>query len=96
MAEMCGMVYYRNADTVPCTYVKGHPTPRHSWEALKLQDEVDRAKHTFSIQGLPSDVEALLGNIEHGAADPYLEVILAVAHNRKRALRNTPGFGEKT
>ena len=33
-----------------------------------------------------------LENITDGRADPYLEAILAVTHNRKRALRNVPGF----
>lgn len=94
MAEMCSEVYDRFSGRVLCTYVKNHPAPRHSWETLKLQDEADRTLHTFSLRGIPSDVEALLVNIELGRADPYLEVILAVTHTRKRALRGTPGFGK--
>jgi hypothetical protein len=95
MAEMCREMYDRGGEMIPCTYVRGHPTPRHSWETLRLQDAADKAVHTFSMKGVPSDVEALLVNINHGNADAYLEVILAVTHNRKRALRNTPGFGLK-
>lgn len=35
---------------------------------------------------------AAVGHIERGDFDPYLEMILAAAHNRKRALRNVRGF----
>jgi hypothetical protein len=35
---------------------------------------------------------ATVGYIERGDFDPYLEMILAAAHNRKRALRGVRGF----
>lgn len=41
---------------------------------------------------LPGDVRALLNNIAKGNVDPYIEAILNELHNRKRALRGTPGF----
>jgi hypothetical protein len=35
---------------------------------------------------------AAVGHIERGDFDPYLEVILTAGHDRKKALRNIPGF----
>jgi hypothetical protein len=95
MAEMCDMVYPRGGDTIPCTYIKGHPKNKHSWEALRLQDEVDAAaRRAWVDSDTPSDVLVLLSNIKSGAADQYLEAILSVCHNRKRALRGVRVFDE--
>jgi hypothetical protein len=85
---------------VYCTYIAGH-TSKHSWETLKVQDEADaeardqreRMRGIGHDDETPSDVQALLDAITNGHADPYLEAILAVTHNRKRALRGTRGFG---
>lgn len=35
---------------------------------------------------------ATVGHIERGDFDPYLEIILTAGHDRKKALRNIPGF----
>lgn len=103
MARQCDAVYVRPAttgvsegDTVQCTYVFQHPTPRHSWESLKAQDEADvvAAMARRQVQHLPDDVKAILRAIQDGQADAYLEAILTVAHNRKRSLRGVRGFPE--
>jgi len=98
MARICTEQYTRpgppvgDGATIGCTYISGHQTPRHSWETLRVQDELDVATAQAARHGLPSDIEALLRNIRSGNADAYIEVLLATLHNRKRALRNTPGF----
>ena len=102
MAEQCQEVYTRPAElrvpgsqNVQCTYLAGHQA-RHSFESLKTQDECDLERKQALVDpagaDLPTDVETLLANITDGRADPYLEAILAVTHNRKRALRGVPGF----
>lgn len=99
-AQLCNEVYSRPSGySVRCTYIEGHPGHKHSWEALKVQDEAD-AEQEREMVGIighddktPEDVRALLDAIAAGNADPYLEAILAVTHNRKRYLRRTPGFG---
>lgn len=102
--EMCRETYRRPAEvthgkrTVECTFIEGHPA-RHSWESLKIQDacdlEAQRASTDPALDDLPPEVVAILDNITEGHADPYLEAILAVTHNRKRALRNVPGFARR-
>ena len=115
VANQCQAIYTRKLSNLPlespvsidvqCTFIKGHPGEKHSWETLKLQDEADREvaeERQRLLRGIggighddstPSDVQALLDNIVSGGADPYLEAILAVTHNRKRALRGVRGFG---
>lgn len=85
---------YRRVDggTVLCTFRMGHldaaeaSTP-HSWTWLR------DAEKALTSDDTPSDVRAILDAITRGNADPYLEAILAITHNRKRALRGTRGFG---
>lgn len=107
MADQCEVIYDREYEPgmftqVRCTFVNGHPGEYHSFRTLRLQDEIDKAEAEVQAKreagigcddDTPSDVRALLANITAGKADPYLEAILAVAHNRKRALRGTRGFG---
>lgn len=107
MANICGATYDRTTvlgnDVLPrnviCTYIEGHPRAEHSWHTLKVQDETDAiaalaGTHVVGIDldMLPDDVSAIAKAINRGDADPYLEVLLAVAHDRKRALRNVRGF----
>lgn len=92
---MCGVSYERPArlggDRLTCQFLPDHKT-RHSWFARSMQDVVD-AEHVGRIgDDTPPEVKVLLDNITCGRADPYLEAILAVTHNRKRHLRGTPGF----
>lgn len=85
---------YRRPDSsvVFCSFRKGHlntaeaSTP-HSWTWLRDADK------EMARDDTPSDVQAILDAITAGNADPYLEAILAVTHNRKRALRGVRGFG---
>jgi hypothetical protein len=91
-AALCSVPYLRpDETTVRCTYLKDHPNERHSWWAVQCQDEVDA--ETAAIDYTPTAVQALLDAITRGEVDPYIEAILAVGHNRKRALRNVIGFG---
>lgn len=97
MAEQCDQRWFRQAtgQTVDCTYVKNHPLPRHSWESLKAQDEAEaEASAVVRSDDTPDDIRVLLRNIRDGNADPYLEAILAVAHNRKKQLRGARGFND--
>ena len=92
---LCGEPYTRTSGpsgtTVYCTFRTGHlrtqeaPTP-HSWTWLR------DAEREIARDDTPSDVKAILDAITAGNADPYLEAILAVTHNRKRALRGVRGF----
>lgn len=94
MTEQCEATWSRPGDgVVRCTYIKGHQA-EHSFRTLQLQDSVDRERASVdpALDDLPPEVVAILDNITDGHADPYLEAILAVTHNRKRALRNVPGF----
>jgi len=75
---------------VPCTFIKDHPAPNHSWFALKVQDEVDnemaaQGKYNLSLT-IPDDLVPLIAAITGGSLDDGLEVILTAAHGRKRAL----------
>lgn len=92
MPRICEEPYRRpDSSVVFCSFREGHldadeaSTP-HSWTWLKDADKEVARDDT------PSDVRAILDAITRGAADPYLEAILAVTHNRKRALRGTRGF----
>lgn len=89
LPQMCGSLYAMHE----CTFRAGHDSV-HSWKWLK--DEIERLDAQRPVGGddtTPSDVQALLDAITAGNADPYLEAILAVTHNRKRALRGVRGFG---
>lgn len=93
---VCDAMYERPGNIRPlvlhCTFPAGHenrnalPT-EHSWDAIRCADIADtRVDYT------PQAVRAYLDSITRGEMDAYLEAILAVAHNRKRAIRGTPGF----
>lgn len=101
----CGAEYqrYPSEAIITCQFLRGHvPTNVHSWQRLAEAEGVQRDQDMRATQGpkgvgcdddTPDDVRALLDAITQGNADPYLEAILAVTHNRKRALRGTRGFG---
>lgn len=95
MTNQCDVTYTRpRGGTVRCTYIEGHES-NHSFRTLELQDVCDQERERALTEpegDLPADVEAILENITEGRADPYLEAILAVTHNRKKALRSVPGF----
>lgn len=107
MTEQCEVVYVRQltgpyvpgeVENVRCTYIADHAKTTHSWSTLKMQDDEDqraRAAKTTSVIGDDTlgDIQVLLDNITAGNADPYLEAILAITHNRKRTLRGVRGFG---
>jgi hypothetical protein len=89
---LCEQPYTRSdGRVILCTFRHGHlstaeaSTP-HSWTWLRDAERALRQDDT------PSDVQAILDAITAGRADPYLEAILAVTHNRKRALRGVRGF----
>jgi hypothetical protein len=88
-AAVCGVGYPRaDGTTILCSYIEGH-SANHSWRTLALQDEQDAAlKPQYASQ-----VAALLEAIACGDLDPFLEAILAGAHERKRVRRGiwTPG-----
>lgn len=95
MTNQCSARYERFGNAVRCTYIEGHEA-EHSFRTLELQDICDQERERLLADpegdDLPADVAAILENITEGRADPYLEAILAVTHNRKRALRSVPGF----
>ena len=102
MATTCGAEYerYPTGSIITCQYPADHvPDHIHSWTQLRDQEDRQReADAKEAAQGIgcddatPDDVKALLDAITAGNADPYLEAILAVTHNRKRTLRGTRGF----
>ena len=87
---VCGAMYIRQTPTgsmpMACTYFEHDGD--HSWEAVREADAV-----TTRVDYSPTAVQAFLDSITRGEMDPYIEAILAVGHNRKRALRNVVGFG---
>lgn len=92
-AEMCNEPYWRDAIRVPCTFLKDHPTPNHSWFALRVQDEVDAemATQRYNVTvPIPDRVVPLVSAITAGTLDDCLEVILTAAHTRKRARHGGP------
>jgi hypothetical protein len=104
MTQMCRSVYHRQwrnekglseADIVLCTYLKDHPTDRHSWWALKVQDQCDeeavieeQVERVWSLNfEVPKNLLPLVEAIAAGYLDEHLEVILSAAHGRKRGRR---------
>lgn len=86
---VCGVTYTRpNGNDLICTFVRGHIQSDHSWLAIRCADIADAEKIDYT----PQAVQAFLDSMTRGDMDAYLEAILAVAHNRKRAIRGTPGF----
>lgn len=93
-ALLCGAKYRRPDGTfLACQYLAQHPTDNHSWFAVQAQDDADReTDRAKPFDYTPAIVRNILGAIAAGDLDLYLEALLAVAHNRKRTLRNTWGF----
>lgn len=88
----CDALYTRpDGYAMHCTYVKGHTTgamPDHSWFGIRCLDIAEAEKVDYT----PAAVQAFLDSMTRGEMDLYIEAILAVAHNRKRAQRGTAGF----
>lgn len=66
-------------------------------QAERLAAAVDSVKSTpygdlNDAQLVPMDVTMVVKSLEDGDYDDYLELILAAAHDRKRAKRGTRGF----
>lgn len=82
--------------TFTCQYPQAHDGSLHSWSVLKERDdaviaEMNRVQEDTPIPGeIP--VDSLLAAIIEGLWDDYLEQILAVAHERKRARRGKRSF----
>jgi hypothetical protein len=68
-----------------CQLPRGHEGD-HSWEPLRQSDLRASQPEPEPVSGV--EISALLVDIDSGEYDPYLENILTVAHERKRALRN--------
>lgn len=100
-AAMCPLIYDRilpdslEPEHVRCTYIEGH-NARCSWETLKVIDDAAR-EHVEEQRGdAPVELSRMLQLIEQGKYDRYLELILAVGHDRKRTRRKTFGFPRRT
>ena len=92
MRSICGVTYTRpNGNDLACTFVRGHTTgaqPDHSWFGIRCLDIAEAEKVDYT----PQAVQAFLDSMARGEMDNYIEAILAVGHNRKRAKRGTAGF----
>ena len=91
---MCDAPYTRPSGLmIRCTYLRDHPTERHSWFAVQCQDSADREpKPRADIDYGPAAIRSFLGAIARGDVDIYLEAILAITHERKRTLRGVRTF----
>jgi hypothetical protein len=79
--------------TFPCQLPQGHDG-QHSWEPLRESDlAAQRQPEPKALLASGVEISVLLSGINDGDFDPYLENILAVAHERKRALRGRRTFG---
>jgi hypothetical protein len=85
---------------VRCTFIENHGA-NHSWYALQVADETELEKlrtkrHEEAAldveDDLPAEVASLTLEIEAGEYDPYLEILLAYLHDRKKCLRGVKGF----
>jgi hypothetical protein len=100
-APQCPAVYSRvlpgdqRPEHVRCTYIEGHDAG-HSFRTLELTDETEREElaraSAVTVAAAPSVVQNLVGSIEDGEMDRFLELILSAAHDRKRARRGVAGF----
>ena len=99
-APLCGETYQRLSVILHCHYLKGHPKEQHSWFAVQCQDESDMAdaaakkaarEATFNSD-CPTEISHALTRIAEGSWDEWLEKVLAVGHDRKRARRGVKGF----
>lgn len=93
---------------VRCTYIEGHTSDRHSYETLKVEDDVERdrlraeraaaaaaaasATRPPIATDLPPLLAELLRGVDAGDLDDYLELLLAAGHTRKLARRGVAGF----
>lgn len=105
-AELCNEVYDRILPDskapvhVLCTYIAGHGA-RHSWETLRVVDEAEALERQSDLRAavedsrIPQALRTLVQGISSGHYDSFLELILAAAHDRKRARRGTLGFGRR-
>lgn len=103
-ATQCPAVYSRvlPGDLQPahirCTYIEGHAAG-HSFRTLEVTDEVEaeelRAASATSVAAAPPLIQTIVGKIEDGEVDRYLELILSAGHDRKRARRGVPGFDRR-
>jgi hypothetical protein len=99
----CDATYERPTVTRPrilhCTYPRGHENragqpAEHSWWSIQCADLSEAA--AAKIDYTPQAVQAFLDSITRGEMDLYLEAVLAVAHNRKRARHGTAGFRDRS
>jgi hypothetical protein len=82
-----------------CQFRTNH-TGDHSWQDIKAADdsaeEVDvplvEVPDPDEVETMERNVLTLVHAIDRGAFDPYLEVLLAAAHDRKRTLRGVRLF----
>lgn len=87
---VCRNPYDRpNGVRLTCTFVRNH-ADTCSWNDIRCRDLTEAAD--TKVDYTPAAVQAFLDSITRGDMDLYLEAILAVTHNRKRAMRGTPGF----
>lgn len=87
LPPVCDEQYQRPDGTLLfCTYPRLIAHDTHSWQRVKVADDATRVDYT------PQAVQAYLDSITRGEMDAYLEAILAVTHNRKRAQRGVAGF----
>lgn len=100
--QQCPLTYTRTfpGDVDPpvhvrCTYIAGHSADC-SFRTLAVTDESEREElrraSAATVAAAPSDVQNIVGSIEDGEMDRFLELILSAAHDRKRTRRGTPGF----
>lgn len=87
-----------------CQFVSGHDGDC-SWEVIRKADDaktevqVPVVDLTEVDDSMERTVVAIVNGIDNGAFDPYLEIILASGHDRKRALRGVrmfPRFSEES
>lgn len=81
--RVCFTTYQTQEGTIRCTFLKDHNGPC-SWQAVA---DLDQPASKTAQEALD-----LASFIVRGDYDPYLELLLNAAHNRKRALRGAPGF----
>jgi len=87
---VCRNVYDRpNGVRLYCTYVRNH-SGECSWNVIYHRDVAAAAD--VKVDYTPQAVQAFLDSMARGEMDNYIEAILAVGHNRKRAKRGTAGF----
>lgn len=81
--------------TFSCQLLRGHEG-EHSWWPLKESDELAMQPPEPEPLVVVDIINGVLLDIAAGIHDPYLENILAVAHERKRVLRGVRSFDQPT